>query len=497
MRMKKMLAVVSALCMMVSVVPVLPMQETAVISANAEDTYENLSYRKYADYIEITGYVEEPTGELVIPEEIDGLPVKHIRQGTFENCTDITSLTLPDTLTTIENGAFFCYANTKSDGYRTRILRSNNNDDSIGIGAFGHCTEIKQIFVSDTHPTLSSEDGVLFNKDKTELIRYPAGKEDESYTIPDTVTKISESAFSGCENLTSVTISESVTEIEAYAFAYCPSLTTITIPDGLTSIEYSIFCGSGLSTIIIPDSIKRIGSYAFSQTNLSSVTIPSGVTDIGDATFLGCTSLTSVTIPDGVQAINSNTFKECSALSSIVIPDSVTSLGESAFFGCSELTSITLPHNVTSIEKWSLAKCSNLDSIIFKNPNCEIEDSGYTIYGEVDGGGNIEFNGTLYGYEGSTAQVYAEKYGFKFALLDEEPDTTEPKTEELKQGDASGDGKINVLDVITINKAAMGKETLSPEQLKAIDFNSNGKPDSEESLMILKYIVGITASLTD
>ena len=107
MKFKKIIAVISAFCMMGAVMPVFPVQETAVISASAEEEeyaegiYENLTYNKYADYIEITGYVEEPTGELVIPEEIDGLPVKFIEQGAFEKCENITSLTIPDTMTTI------------------------------------------------------------------------------------------------------------------------------------------------------------------------------------------------------------------------------------------------------------------------------------------------------------------------------------------------------------------------------------------------------------
>ena len=108
---------------------------------------------------------------------------------------------------------------------------------------------------------------------------------------------------------------------------------------------------------------------------------------------------------------------------------------------------------------------------------------------------SLYFNGTIYGYENSTAQAYAEKYGYKFALIGSAPETTEPQTEEFKPGDADGDGKIDIMDVITINKAMLGKEKLTDEQLKAIDFNHNGKPDAEDSLLLMKYIAGLIDSL--
>ena len=101
------------------------------------------------------------------------------------------------------------------------------------------------------------------------------------------------------------------------------------------------------------------------------------------------------------------------------------------------------------------------------------------------------FDGTIYGYEGSTAQAYAQKYERNFALID-----SVPEPENFKQGDASGDGEVDILDVITVNKAILGKETLTETQLKAIDFNGNSKPDSEEALTLMKYIVGLVTSLT-
>ncbi|MBR1529349.1 MAG: leucine-rich repeat protein [Oscillospiraceae bacterium] len=215
--------------------------------------------------------------------------------------------------------------------------------------------------------------------------------------------------------------------------------------------------------------------------------------------FTSCPNLTSVTLPDSLTTIEQSAFKDCLTLTSVTLPDGLTTIGGLAFFS-SGLTSVTIPESVTSIEHNAFRVCSELTSVTIENPNCEIGDMAYTICNEMDENNNPYFNGTIYGYEGSTAQAYAEKYDYKFEPLDSAPETSETESEstaeEIKPDDSSGDGKVDILDVITINKAAMGKETLPPEQLKAIDFNQNGKPDSEESLTLLKYIVGLIDDLS-
>ena len=373
MKFKKMLAVVSALCMMCAVVPVLPVQNTAVISASAEDTeylediYENLTYKKYADYVEISGVIGKEITEVNIPAEIDGLPVTSIGNYAFAYFPELTSVTIPDSVTSIGEGAFFL----------SRLTSVTILDSVTSIGDYAFKGELTSIEVPENNPAYTSENGVLFNKEKTILIAYPAGN---------------------------------------------------------TRTEYMI---------------------------------PSGVTSIARLAFSGCSGLTSVTIPDSVTSIGGQAFEECSGLTSVTLPESVTSIGKGAFYNCSVLTSVTI-----------------------KNPDCEIYDSELTISNNSYVYETLYFNGKIYGYENSTAQAYAEKYGFKFVLLEEE-------TKELTQGDADGSGKIDILDVITVNRAILGKEKLTDEQLKAVDFNSNGKPESSESLMIMKYIVGLITSFTE
>jgi len=152
--------------------------------------------------------------------------------------------------------------------------------------------------------------GVLYNKDKTAIICYPAGKKDITYTILDGVTYICDNAFSGCSKLTSITIPNSVTEIGWSTFSGCTSLTSITIPDGVTSISYSAFKGC---------------------TSLTSITMSNSVTYIGDNAFSGCKSLTDMTISDDVTYIGNNAFSSCINLKSVTIPESVTEIYDWAF----------------------------------------------------------------------------------------------------------------------------------------------------------------------
>jgi len=179
-------------------------------------------------------------------------------------------------------------------------------------------------------------------------------------------------------------------------------------------------------------------------------------------------NLISVTIPDSVINIEQNAFLHCIGLISVIIPDSVTNIGQDAFGDCTSLTSITI-----------------------ENPDCIIYDSSTTICSGKPYSSSVGlFNGIIYGYEGSTAQAYAEKYSLTFESIGSASET-ESQSGEMVLGDADSNQKIDILDVITLNKAVMGKETLSENSLKAIDFNHNGKPDSEEALTLLKYIVGL------
>ena len=217
----------------------------------------------------------------------------------FRDCSGLTSLTLPSSVTSIGSEVF-----SGCSGLTSMTIPSGVT--SICIAAFEGCSGLT------------------------------------SLTIPSGVTSIGYYAFIGCGGLTSLTIPSSVTEIGRSAFQGCSGLTSLTIPSGVTSIgDWAFRDCSGLTSLTIPSSVTEIGGSAFSGcSGLTSLTIPSSVTSISDRAFDGCSGLTSLTIPSSVTSISEDAFSGCSGLTSLALPSSVTSIGDWAFEGCSGLTSI-------------------------------------------------------------------------------------------------------------------------------------------------------------
>ncbi len=368
--MKKFFSLVTALIMAISLVGILP---SVAASAETSGDYE---YTVLEDgTVEITGYTGSET-EIEIPSEIDGKAVTSIGEGAFARCSILTNIKIPDGVT------------------------------SIGEAAFLYCENLIEINVDSNNTNYSSENGVLFNYNKTELIQYPIGKTQATYMIPNSVKSIWDNAFWGCGSLTSVTIPNSVANIGESAFYDCDSLSSVTIGNSVTSIEVGAFEGcESLTIITIPNSVISIGDYAFYYCNsLTSVTIGNSVTSIGDSAFEDCESLTSITIPNSVISIGDYAFEDCKSLTSITISDSVKSIGDEAFFGCGRLTSVTIPKNVTDIGYDAFGFYLNLywdnDSIF------EIEEI-------------VKFNNfKIYCYAGTAGEQYAKDNGFNYELLD-------------------------------------------------------------------------------
>ena len=260
--------------------------------------------------------------------------VKSIGKRAFSACVNLTSINIPDSVTSIEDSAFWeCYSLTS--------VNIPDSVTSIGECTFLNCNSLTSITVDLNNSNYSSQDGVLFNKNKTELIQYPSGKAETTYTIPNSVISIGNWAFSGV-SLTSVIIPNSVTSIGESAFAGCCSLASVNIPDSVTSIGYQAFgsCTS-LTSIVLHNNITDIGEYAFFHCeNLISITIPNSVTSIRGGAFIGCGSLTSVTIPDGVTNIEDAAFASCDNLTNVTIPNSVTSIGHGVFENCTNFKDV-------------------------------------------------------------------------------------------------------------------------------------------------------------
>lgn len=182
---------------------------------------------------------------------------KSIAACAFYYCNELTSITLPDSMAGIGNRAFEFCSSLKS-------ITIPSDVTSIGDSVFNICPDLTGISVAEDNPAYCSVNGVLYNKDKTALIRFPQGKQDTRFTIPNGVTSISVGAFAGCSSLTSVTIPNGVTSIGSEAFSTCSALTSITIPDGVTTIDQKTFYAcSSLTDITIPNSVLIIGENAF------------------------------------------------------------------------------------------------------------------------------------------------------------------------------------------------------------------------------------------
>ena len=214
---------------------------------------------------------------------------KTIADSAFFACGSLPGITIPDSVTSIGNRAFKDCNSLKSITIPKRVT-------TIGNCAFYTCYDLQSIEVDSGNPEYCSENGVLYNKEKTEIIRFPKEKTEVSFAIPKSVTKIADGAFEYCKNLTNVTIPNDMTSIGNNAFESCSGLTNITIPKSVTSI----------------------GDRAFSEcSKLTSIIIPDGVLRIGESSFFKCSSLKDITIPNSVLIIDTDAFKDCMKLKQV------------------------------------------------------------------------------------------------------------------------------------------------------------------------------------
>jgi len=338
--MKKILTLTFALALLVCLYAFVSTPASAATSGNYTYSVSN-------GEATITDCSTAISGNVTIPSTFGGYPVTAIGNNAFYKCTSLTSVTVPDSVT------------------------------SISYYAFEDCASLTAINVASNNPAYISVNGVLFNKNKTTLIQYPAGKAG-AYTIPNSVTTIGNGAFLDCISLTSVAIPNSVTTISEYSFAYCNSLTSLTIGNGVTTIDIWAFynCNS-LTSVTIPNSVTTIGDCSFRNCDkLTSVTIPNSVTTIGGLAFYDCDSLTKVTIGNSVTTIGDGAFYSCDSLTKVTIGNSVTTIGRAAFSDCDGLTTLTIPDSVTTIGDETFFHCSGLASVT-------IPDSVTTIGAEA------------------------------------------------------------------------------------------------------------------
>ena len=288
---------------------------------------------------------------------------------SFRN-QEIESYIIPDSVTSIGDGAFGCCSSLSSLVIPDSVVNIKGNPFYFWKGKL-ECLSASFIY----------EDNVLFNMDKSKLISY-RNQEAKSFIIPNGVMSIEKYAFSDCSSLISISVPKSVTSIGDGAFDGCSSLSSIAISDSVTSISAWTFDGcKSLRSLVIPDSVTSIGNEAFRGcSSLCCLVIPDSVTSIGDGAFDGCSSLRSLVVSDSVTSIGDGAFDGCKSLRSLVISDSVTSIGDGAFGSCSSLRSLVIPDSVTSIGDGAFSSCSSLRSLVIPDSVVNIKGNPFCYW---------------------------------------------------------------------------------------------------------------------
>ncbi|MBR5984513.1 MAG: leucine-rich repeat domain-containing protein [Bacteroidales bacterium] len=352
----------------------------------------------------------EPSGELVIPSSVtyngDTYIVDSIAAYAFVLCHELTSVTIPNSVTGIGERAFInCsgltsvtignsvtsignYAFYECSGL-TGDLTIPNSVTSIGELAFASCEGLTSITIPNsitiigdgTFSYCSGLTSVIIPNSVTSIGRYAfqncSGL--TSVAIPNSVTTIGECAFQNCSGLSDMTIGNSVTTIDEHAFQNCSGLTSVTIGEGVASIGGGAFSGcSGLTTVnynAANCTTMSNNDVWYDCTSLATLNIGENVTNIPVYAFYGCIGLTSVTIPNSVTSIGREAFYGCSGLTSVTIGNSVTSIGNYAFYDCSGLAEVTIPNSVTSIGSCAFRNCSGLTTLTYNAANCTFNNN--------------------------------------------------------------------------------------------------------------------------
>ena len=289
------------------------------------------------NYKDIDGVLFDKAGTtiLVFPPDYQStnyvIPdgVMNIGQDAFYECTSLTSITIPSSMT------------------------------SIADNTFKSSSKLEAIYVNSDNPNYKSVDGVLLDKAGATILEFPRAYPNKDYVIPDGVTNIGQDAFKGCTSLTSITIPSSMTSIAEKTFESCSKLEAFHVDNGnpnYKSIDGVLSDKAGSTILIfppaypntdyvIPNSVTSIAENAFSgRTKLTNITIPGSWESIDYGPFYKCNWLKGVTIENGVERIESYAFEKCEALTSVTIPSSVKSIGN-AFWYCTSLKSVSIMGN--------------------------------------------------------------------------------------------------------------------------------------------------------
>lgn len=337
--------------------------------------------------------------------------LKSLGTSAFESCGSLTEFTLPGSLTSFGEKVFSGCGKLRKLSFAQDV---GGVDGTLFVGA-----AIEELDVPSNARYLSVKDNVLYNKDGTRLIYYPAGKTGDDFTVDDKVTQIGAYAFYRQAHLKTITVSGSVLSVAEYAFSACPMLekvtflngrsgselrfilehsdgynddlyifgdsnrlSSVTLPSHMTAIEGSrAFSRTpALKTLTIPERVQSLGVETFVESGITDLILSDGITEFADnlwGMFENCTSLEHVKLPAGLTSLPRYTFSGCTSLQSVDMPSALISIGYDAFKDCSSLTSIEIPDGVTTIGYSAFEGCSSLTEVILPDT---VTSLGYNTY---------------------------------------------------------------------------------------------------------------------
>lgn len=488
--MKKFLSILLTVMLMLSVIPLGLFSITASAATSGKTGDCTWSLDGTVLTISGNGKMEDywasyssPWGASVT-EVIIKTGVTSIGNYAFWDCEELASVTIPDSVTSIGNYAFEgCIGLTS--------ITIPNSVTSIGSYAFDGCTGLTSITIPDSVTSIGKYafkgciglENVYINSianwcnigthGPAHYNLYLNGKLVKDLVIPNSVTSINDSAFSGCIGLTSVTIPDSVTDIGRYAFSKCTELTSITIPDSVKKIGiYAFVDCEKLEKVNITDLSAWCSLDFFYWNNycknplfyaenlylngelVTNLIIPDNVTSIGSGAFVGCRSITSVTIPSSVKNVGKGAFIGCNNIELIIFDEGTTAIQADLFESSSKIKKIYIPKSITVIYNNAFAKANNITDIYYGG----IEEEWKNVVIQHS-------NGSL-----ATAMVHYNCTGLP----------------EYTPGDLDGDEGITDSDVLYLLKHTFRPEKYPVNQ--PCDYNGDGEITDADAVYLLKHI---------
>ena len=520
------------------------------------------TYRVLSDNtVEILKY-SGVESNVTVPDKIDNKVVKSVGYGAFAENENIVGVTIPAQVTDLQYGVFASCANLE-----TVTFKEGSKLQKIAARAFENCSKLHSVSLPDSVQTIE-ENGFAHCKNlgPVDLGNGLKNIENNAFyysgvtkvRIPGSTTEIGASTFYECRSLNDITLGSGLKGIESGVFYHCSNLKQIELPDNITYISDNAFGGSGLTSVEIPDSVTSIGNLAFygcqslkkavignnlayiannafgscalteimwgdkvekigtesfsNNKNLTTVSLPNSITEIEYGAFNGCENLSDIEIPDSVEAIGGFAFDnegsgirdtntkwydaqadgdvyagkvyykykgEAPADTTVTIKDGTKGIAGYAFYMQGNVTEVVIPNSVNNIGEVAFMGCESLKTVTIPESVKVIgrEALGYLSSKQYEQGYKVE-GFTIRGVAGSAAEKYAKENGFTFEAM---------KPDYIK-GDSDSDGKVTISDVRTTLRYVCQKVELDEEQKLAADVEKDGVINIKDLRKVLRFV---------